>query len=62
MAMTVTAEIGSRRYQRVTKSLEWPMAVLALAVIPALLLDNGSASVCRVLVSWFRCPGDTERG
>ena len=32
------------RYQRLTKALEWPMAILALAVIPALLLDNGAAT------------------
>lgn len=32
------------RYERVTKALEWPMAVLALAVIPALLLDDGGAT------------------
>ena len=32
------------RYQRLTKALEWPMAILALAVIPALLLDDGAAT------------------
>jgi voltage-gated potassium channel len=32
------------RYQRLTRAFEWPMAILALAVIPALLLDNGAAT------------------
>ena len=32
------------RYDRLTKALEWPMAILALAVIPALLLDDGAAT------------------
>lgn len=32
------------RYARLTTTLEWPMAILALAVIPALLLDNGAAT------------------
>src|SRR5688572_12674054 len=31
-------------YDRLTKALEWPMAILALAVIPALLLDDGAAT------------------
>jgi voltage-gated potassium channel len=32
------------RLDRLTKALEWPMAILALAVIPALLLDDGDAT------------------
>jgi hypothetical protein len=32
------------RFDRLTKALEWPMAILALAVIPALLLDDGDAT------------------
>jgi hypothetical protein len=35
------------RYQRLTRAFEWPMAILALAVIPALLLDNGAATHAR---------------
>ena len=34
----------TNRYDRLTKALEWPMAILALAVIPALLLDDGAAT------------------
>jgi voltage-gated potassium channel len=30
--------------ERLTNALEWPMAVLALAVIPALLLDDGAST------------------
>lgn len=41
--MDVTSPVANYRYNRITKALEWPMALLALAVIPALLLDNGSA-------------------
>ena len=29
--------------KRIVTALEWPMAILALAVIPALLLDEGAA-------------------
>ncbi len=32
------------RYDRLTKALEWPMVILALAVIPALLLDDGDST------------------
>lgn len=57
MAMTVIVEAANRRYHRLTKSLEWPMALLALAVIPALLLDNGSATprthMIAMAVNWF---------
>ncbi len=41
--MNVTS-VANRRYNQLTKALEWPMAILALAVIPALLLDNGSGT------------------
>ena len=41
--MTTAAMHGrTATFQRVTEKLEWPMAVLALAVIPALLLDDSS--------------------
>lgn len=39
-----TARADSARLDRLTKALEWPMAILALAVIPALLLDDGAAT------------------
>jgi hypothetical protein len=32
------------RYDRLTQALEWPIAILALAVIPALLIDSGIAT------------------
>jgi voltage-gated potassium channel len=55
--MDSTAPAANPRYNRITKSLEWPMALLALAVIPALLLDNGSATPMTHLVAnavnWF---------
>jgi hypothetical protein len=35
---------STSRYDRLTKALEWPMAILAMAVIPALLLDDGDAT------------------
>jgi voltage-gated potassium channel len=45
------------RYDRLTKALEWPMAILALAVIPALLLDDGTASprvhAIATTINWF---------
>jgi voltage-gated potassium channel len=48
---------ANHRYARLTKALEWPMALLALAVIPALLLDNGSATpqthMMAMAVNWF---------
>ena len=44
-------------YDRLTESLEWPIAILALAVIPALLLDNGSETprvhLLAMSVNWF---------
>lgn len=47
----------SHRYARLTRALEWPMALLALAVIPALLLDDGSATprthLAAMAVNWF---------
>ena len=46
--MVSTLDAPSRadtaRYDRLTRALEWPMAILALAVIPALLLDDGDAT------------------
>ena len=47
--MLTTLEDTSRaarqaRFDRLTRALEWPMAILALAVIPALLLDDGNAT------------------
>ena len=55
--MDVTSLAATQRYERITKALEWPMALLALAVIPALLLDNGSATPMTHLVAsavnWF---------
>jgi len=30
--------------ERLSKALEWPMAICALAVIPALLLDDGAST------------------
>jgi hypothetical protein len=57
MATTVIVEAANRRYHRLTKSLEWPMALLALAVSPALLLDDGSATprthMIAMAVNWF---------
>jgi voltage-gated potassium channel len=57
MLVTSASVHASHRYTRVTKALEWPMALLALAVIPALLLDNGSATprthLAAVSVNWF---------
>ncbi len=39
------------------KALEWPMAILALAVIPAMLLDDGASTptvhVVATAVNWF---------
>jgi voltage-gated potassium channel len=44
-------------YERITKALEWPMAVLALAVIPALLLDQGATTprthLIATVINWF---------
>lgn len=55
--MDVTSPAANQRYERITKALEWPMALLALAVIPALLLDNGSATpmthAVANAVNWF---------
>jgi integrase len=55
--MDSTAAAANSRYNRLTKALEWPMALLALAVIPALLLDNGSATpmthAVATAVNWF---------
>ncbi len=31
-------------HERLVKALEWPMALLALAVVPALLLDDGAST------------------
>lgn len=36
-----TQHPNSTAHDRLTRALEWPMAILALAVIPALLLDDG---------------------
>jgi voltage-gated potassium channel len=56
--MTVLDTVPSQSaYDRLTSLLEWPMAVLALAVIPALLLDNGSETprvhLIATSVNWF---------
>src|SRR5215510_8646020 len=56
--MTVLATVPSHSaYDRLTRMLEWPMAVLALAVIPALLLDNGSETprvhLLAMSINWF---------
>jgi len=55
--MDVTSPVANYHYDRITKALEWPMALLALAVIPALLLDNGSATpmthAVATAVNWF---------
>jgi voltage-gated potassium channel len=43
-------------FTRVRRALEWPMAVLALAVIPALLLDDGASPTVHlvaVTTNWF---------
>jgi voltage-gated potassium channel len=32
------------RYDHLTRALEWPMAILALAVIPVLMLDDGAVT------------------
>jgi voltage-gated potassium channel len=44
-------------YERLTKALEWPMAVLALAVVPALLLDEGASTpqvhAAATAINWF---------
>jgi voltage-gated potassium channel len=57
MLVTSASVHASHRNTRVTKALEWPMALLALAVIPALLLDDGSATprthVAALSVNWF---------
>jgi hypothetical protein len=37
-------ETPRSHYDRMTQALEWPMAILALAVIPALLIDSGTAT------------------
>src|SRR5436190_15615449 len=56
-AMDETSALANHRYNRLTNALEWPMALLALAVIPALLLDNGSATpmthLVATAVNWF---------
>ena len=57
MLVTSAPVHASHRYTRVTNALEWPMALLALAVIPALLFDNGSATprthLAALSVNWF---------
>jgi hypothetical protein len=44
-------------YDRITQALEWPMAICALAVIPALVIDNGSATprvhAIALFTNWF---------
>ena len=44
-------------YDRLTRALEWPMGLLALAVIPAILLDDGSETprvhLLAMSVNWF---------
>ena len=49
--------VGTRsRDERITAALEWPMVILALAVIPALILDDGAATprihAMATIVNW----------
>jgi voltage-gated potassium channel len=59
MAMVApVAEAGAwDRYERVTRRLEWPVAILALAVVPALLLEetssNASLLALAAAVNWI---------
>jgi hypothetical protein len=43
-------------YERFIKALEWPMALLALAVVPALLLDDGASTpqihLVAIAINW----------
>jgi voltage-gated potassium channel len=57
---TIVSVPGADRrsaYDRVTRALEWPMAICASAVIPALLLDNGNATPriheLALFTNWF---------
>jgi voltage-gated potassium channel len=43
LAPASPAQEESHTYTRVQQALQWPMAVLALAVLPALLLDDGNS-------------------
>jgi voltage-gated potassium channel len=56
-ASAVAVDDRRRRYERVTRALEWPIAICAVAVIPALLIDNGSATPrvhqIATSVNWF---------
>lgn len=51
------SETRRRSCERVTQALEWPMAILALTVIPALLIDSGTATprvhLIATSVNWF---------
>ena len=44
-------------YDRITQALEWPIAICALAVIPALLIDSGTATprvhLIANSINWF---------
>jgi len=57
MTMLETSVSSQSAYDRLTRALEWPMAVLALAVIPALLIDSEAASPrvhsIATSVNWF---------
>jgi voltage-gated potassium channel len=58
--MSIVVEAPARTnaaYARIVARLEWPMAILALAVIPALLLDDGVGTprthLIATSVNWF---------
>lgn len=57
MTSTEMAAAGRPALERLVTALEWPMAVLALAVIPAMLLDDGASTptvhVVATAVNWF---------
>ena len=57
MAMLDVTTSSDSSYDRLTRALEWPMGLLALAVIPAILLDDGSETprvhLLAMSVNWF---------
>jgi voltage-gated potassium channel len=59
-SVTLTAPGGptsASAFERFTRAVEWPMAILALAVVPALVLENRSTmpqvAAAAVAVNWI---------
>jgi voltage-gated potassium channel len=57
MATTVTAAPESARFSRLGRALEWPMAILAVAVVPALIVEDRTTSASvrniAIAVNWI---------